>query len=161
MVKIILACTLDGGISFNNKIPWYIKEDLNLFKIITNNSNIIMGYNTWLSLPKKPLINRNNIVLTKNNKKNMEINYPNIKTYDNIDDTLKKYNNNNSYYIGGSQIYNYLINNNLVTEAHISFINNKYECDNFIEINKLREKKHTIISKQSFNDFTYMHISFH
>ena len=110
--------------------------------------------------PKKPLINRTNIVLTKNNKINMIQNYPNIKIYDNIEDTLKKY-NNNSYYIGGSSIYNYLINNNLVTEAHISFINDNYNCDNFIEINKLREKKHTIISKQSFEKFTYMHLSFH
>lgn len=160
MVNIILACTLEGGISYKDKIPWNIKEDLNLFKIITNNSNIIMGYNTWMSLPQKPLINRTNIVLTKNNKTNMIQNYPNIKIYDNIEDILKKY-NNNSFYIGGSSIYNYLINNDLVTQAHISFINDNYNCDNFIEINKLREKKHTIISKQSFEKFTYMHLLFH
>ena len=32
IVSLILACTLDGGIGYNNNIPWYIKDDLLKFK---------------------------------------------------------------------------------------------------------------------------------
>jgi dihydrofolate reductase len=159
MVKIILTCTKNGGISYNNIIPWHnIPDIFKLLKIITNNSNIIMGYNTWLYfLNNKPFINNKNIILTKNNK-NIIKNIQNIKIYDNIHKTITKYNDHNTFYIGGSIIFNYLIDNNLITEAHINFIDTDYICDKFININKLRNSNYIIQSKQHFKDFTYLHI---
>ena len=38
-ISLILACTFDGGIGYNNKIPWYIKSDLIKFKNITVSTN--------------------------------------------------------------------------------------------------------------------------
>ena len=59
------------GIGHNNELLFYLKKDLEYFKKITKGSNqkqnvLIMGYNTWDSIPYryKPLYGRINIVLT-------------------------------------------------------------------------------------------------
>ena len=51
----IVAYCKNRGIGQNNLIPWYIPEDFKYFKKMTSNvknSGIIMGKNTWESLPK-------------------------------------------------------------------------------------------------------------
>lgn len=64
MLKAIWAQSQDGIIGDGLDIPWYIPEDFQHFKSLTQDSNIIMGRKTWESLPKKPLPNRNNYVLS-------------------------------------------------------------------------------------------------
>ena len=68
-INIIAAMAKNRVIGINNKIPWNIPNDLKYFKKLTtaNKSAIIMGRKTWDSLPIKPLPNRRNYVLTKNN----------------------------------------------------------------------------------------------
>jgi hypothetical protein len=66
-MEAIVATDLLGGIGKNNSIPWHSKTDLQFFLNKTINNVVIMGKNTFLSLPhKKPLKNRLNIVLTNN-----------------------------------------------------------------------------------------------
>ena len=65
-IHIIWAQDNNGGIGKDNKLPWHISEDLINFKKITSIHTIIMGRKTWDSLPKKPLPNRRNIVLSSN-----------------------------------------------------------------------------------------------
>lgn len=48
----------------DGSLPWHVPEELAWFSGITANRSIIMGRKTWESLPKKPLPNRQNIVLT-------------------------------------------------------------------------------------------------
>lgn len=156
MVSIILACTMNGGIGFKGTLPWNnIKEDINLFKNITINNTIVMGRKTWESIPNKPLKNRKNIVISSK-----KIPYSDVETMHSIEETIQKY--PNAIYIGGATIYNYLIKNNLVKEAHISFIHSKkiYTCDTFIDIEILRKKNHIIEKHIEFNDFTYLHVKF-
>ena len=65
MVKIIVAVDKKGAIGKNNDLLYTIKEDLKNFKELTSGNIVVMGRNTWDSLPIKPLPNRTNIVLTK------------------------------------------------------------------------------------------------
>jgi len=66
----IVACTENGGIGFKGSIPWYVRDDLIRFRKITTlapigkTNAVIMGRNTWESLPYKPLKGRVNIVLS-------------------------------------------------------------------------------------------------
>jgi dihydrofolate reductase len=161
MVNVVLACCKNGGIGINNTLPWNIKDELQMFKIITNNATIIMGYNTWSSLPKKPLINRINVVLTRSKEKKEEL----LKNYDiivlnSIEEALNKYKNEQCYYIGGASIYNYLIKNNLISNLYISIIHNEYKTDVKIDINKLHNLEHNIVTRQVFEDFTHFHIKY-
>ena len=59
----IVAIDKNLGIGFKNKLLKSIPEDLKRFKRLTTGSVVIMGYNTYLSLPKKPLLNRINIIM--------------------------------------------------------------------------------------------------
>jgi len=63
MISIIAALDINNGIGFNNRLLCHLPDDLKRFKRITTGHTIIMGWNTYLSLPIKPLPNRKNIVL--------------------------------------------------------------------------------------------------
>jgi dihydrofolate reductase len=64
MITIIVARAKDGAIGQNGKIPWSIPDDLRAFQRETLGGALIMGRNTWLSLPVRPLSKRMNIVVS-------------------------------------------------------------------------------------------------
>jgi dihydrofolate reductase len=66
MISIIVAIAENWAIGKNNDLLWHIPEDLKRFKKITTGHKIIMGKKTYLSLPVRPLRNRENIVITDN-----------------------------------------------------------------------------------------------
>lgn len=62
----IVAMDRNRAIGKNNGMPWHIKEDYKFFKETTLGYPVIMGRKTWESLPKRPLVDRDNIVVTSN-----------------------------------------------------------------------------------------------
>ena len=64
MINIIAAVAKDRAIGFQNKLIYWLPNDLKRFKSLTTGHTIIMGRNTFLSLPKGALPNRRNIVLS-------------------------------------------------------------------------------------------------
>lgn len=70
MSKVILAAgpiarARNGVIGRDGTLPWRLKTDLAIFRAITMGKPVIMGRKTWDSLPKKPLVGRTNIVLSR------------------------------------------------------------------------------------------------
>lgn len=72
MLSIIVAIGNNYEIGKNNKLLCHLPEDLKHFKSITEGHSVLMGENTYLSLPKRPLPNRRNIVLCFEKGKNYE-----------------------------------------------------------------------------------------
>ena len=64
-VRAIVAMGLGNEIGFRGDMPWHIPEDLRHFKELTMGHPVIMGRATWLSLPRRPLPGRRNIILTR------------------------------------------------------------------------------------------------
>lgn len=64
-ITLIAALAQNHVIGKNNQIPWHIPEDFAFFKQYTMGKPVIMGRKTWESLPKKPLPNRRNMVITR------------------------------------------------------------------------------------------------
>ena len=64
MISAIVAVDNDWGIGFNGELLEHIPEDLIYFKTLTTGHIVVMGRKTWDSLPKKPLPNRFNVVIT-------------------------------------------------------------------------------------------------
>lgn len=60
-----IARAKNGVIGRDGKLPWRLKSDLAIFKQVTLGKPVIMGRNTWESLPLRPLPGRTNIVLTR------------------------------------------------------------------------------------------------
>ena len=65
MISIIAAVARNRAIGFKNKLIYWLPNDLKRFKALTTGHTIIMGRNTFLSLPKGALPNRRNIVLSR------------------------------------------------------------------------------------------------
>ncbi|RUS89650.1 hypothetical protein EGW08_002571 [Elysia chlorotica] len=72
-LNVVVAACNNMGIGINGNLPWRLKQDMAFFKKITASTNdpekknvVIMGKNTWLSIPEKfrPLSGRVNIVLS-------------------------------------------------------------------------------------------------
>ena len=64
MITIIAAVAKNRAIGYRNKLIYWLPNDLKRFKALTTGHTIIMGRNTYLSLPKGALPNRRNIVLS-------------------------------------------------------------------------------------------------
>jgi len=63
-ISIIVAIAENGAIGKDNKLLWHISEDLKRFKKLTTGHTLIMGRNTFLSLPNGALPKRRHIVIS-------------------------------------------------------------------------------------------------
>ena len=64
-ISIIVAIARNHGIGFENKLLYWLPNDLKRFKALTTGHTIIMGRKTFESLPKGALPNRRNFVLSR------------------------------------------------------------------------------------------------
>lgn len=64
MISIIVAISEENAIGIRGGLLCHLPEDLKHFKTVTTGKTVIMGERTYLSLPRRPLPNRRNIVLT-------------------------------------------------------------------------------------------------
>lgn len=63
MFSIIAAIGKNREIGKNNQLIFHLKEDMDFFRKTTLNHRVVMGLNTWNSLPSK-LKDRQNIVIS-------------------------------------------------------------------------------------------------
>ena len=112
-INIIVAVSKNYGIGKNNDLPWYFKSDLKHFASLTKNTKnnaLIMGKNTWESLPIKPLQKRHNLILSTSLDVQDNYNGYITKSFNN-EEKLFEFIKNNSYeniwIIGGEKIYKF------------------------------------------------------
>lgn len=154
-MNLIAAVDLNWGIGYNSELLEKIPKDLKYFKEKTLGKVIVMGRNTFESLPnKKPLEQRINIVLTKNKNYNCE---GVILCYslEQLFTELKKYNQQDIFIIGGESIYSQLISH--CDKAYITKINKEY-VHNKVLVNLDNNNQWIKISsseKQQFKDDIY------
>ena len=144
-MKLIVACDPKGGIGYNNKLPWTnIQGDLPRFKELTTGKVVVMGRNTWESLPKKPLPNRINVVVSSTD-------IPGITTLTGLPDE-DNMDLRDVYLIGGAKLIN--SSWHLIDEVHLTKTFSEYTCDTFIDLVKL-EREFMCWFKESHTDHTY------
>lgn len=109
MISAIVAVDKNFGIGFNGDLLEHIPEDLKHFKELTSGHTVVMGRKTWDSLPKKPLPNRHNLVITKDPSIYELTNEVQFYTLRQIEVLMLKNKNVNYFIIGGGQIYEKLL----------------------------------------------------
>ena len=119
----IVAVSQDGVIGVNNDLPWRLPFDLKWFKMNTYKQAIIMGRKTWESLPKKPLPDRTNYVISTKPKPMGT----RAEWHNHIHAALQsaKAKHTHVFIIGGGDIFkqcSQYINVFLVTQVHVSKI---------------------------------------
>lgn len=144
-MKLIVACDPKGGIGYENKLPWSkIEGDLPRFKELTTGKNVVMGKRTWESLPKKPLPNRHNYVLSKTSIQGA-ITLSDISLLSNTA-------GNEAWIIGGGNTISQCWS--MIDEIHLTKTFTEYTCDTFINLLQL-ENDFTCWFKEQHNDHTY------
>ena len=113
MISAIVAVDNNWGIGYNGDLLEYIPEDLKHFKELTTGHIVVMGSKTWNSLPKKPLPNRFNIIITRNpqhfhNFSDSE-SYMSLSLQEAINLMKDPFNHKEKFIIGGGQIYKELL----------------------------------------------------
>jgi len=102
MLTLIAAVAENGAIGFQNKLLYWLPNDLKRFKALTTGHTIVMGRKTFESLPKGALPNRRNIVLTKNTHFIAE----NTETFASLEEALVACKADEEVYIiGGASVY--------------------------------------------------------
>jgi len=111
MISIIVAIAENKAIGFQNKLIYWLPNDLKRFKSLTTGHTIVMGRKTFESLPKGALPNRRNIVISRTADASQ---FPGAECYSSIDEALKAaqsgfdYDGNHSievFIIGGASVY--------------------------------------------------------
>lgn len=129
--KIIACINHVLAIGRNNNLLFNISNDLKNFKTITLGNVVIMGSKTYESLPKKPLPNRINIIITHN----QDYVAKDCIVVHSIEECValckEKYSEMDCYVIGGGTIYDEFINRDLVDMMYITEVNNSDEGDTY------------------------------
>ena len=116
MISIIAAVAKNRAIGYENKLIYWLPNDLKRFKALTTGHTIIMGRNTFLSLPKGALPNRRNIVLSRTAFNShpkiggvsggLSDLYPGCDVYPSLEEALKHCTpDEDIYIIGGASVY--------------------------------------------------------
>lgn len=126
-LSIIVAYDAHRGIGINNTLPWHIPGELPRFKRITTGHAIIMGRKTFESIGR-PLPNRRNIVLTRND----EWQHDGVEVVNSLQAAIQLIGDADAFVIGGADIYAQampLCSQLLATEIHHHFA-----CDAFFPV---------------------------
>lgn len=101
-INIIAAVARNRAIGRDNKLIYWLPDDLKRFKTLTTGHTIIMGRRTFESLPKGALPNRRNVVLSRDASLSLE----GCECFVSLDEALASCKaDEDVYIIGGASVY--------------------------------------------------------
>ena len=144
-ISIIVAVAENNAIGKDNQLLWHLSEDLKRFKALTTGHYIIMGKNTYFSLPRRPLPNRTHIVITDVPGELID---DCIMAYS-IEDAISKMNpGEENFIIGRASIYRQFLPH--ADRLYITWVHASFEADTFFP--ELDKKEWKEVSRQDFPD---------
>jgi len=100
-INMIAAVARNRAIGYENKLLYWLPNDLKRFKQLTTGHTIIMGRHTYESLPKGALPNRRNVVLSTSVGE-----LPGCEVFASLDAALQSCRaDEDVYIIGGAKVY--------------------------------------------------------
>ncbi|OCA90846.1 dihydrofolate reductase [Bacillus sp. FJAT-27225] len=129
MISFIWAMDENRVIGRDNKLPWYLPEDLKFFKRTTMGHPIAMGRKTFQSIGK-PLPGRENIIITRNKEFTCE----GCTVFYSMKDFLEysKTKDEEIFVIGGAEIFRELFP--YVDKLYLTLIHEQFEGDTFFPV---------------------------
>lgn len=130
-MNIIAAADKNWGIGKDGKLLVHIKEDMKFFKEKTTGKAVIMGRETFLSLPgQQPLKERKNFILTTNKEFKADGAEICHSFEEAVEKARKEYEDNDIFLIGGEKVYSY--GEKYCRYAYITKIDEEYPADRYI-----------------------------
>lgn len=127
-MNFIVAVSQNFGIGKNNNLLFNLPLDLKFFKEKTLNKVVIMGEKTYLSLPKRPLVNRTNVVMTLNKDFKAEGAYV-VNSVDQLLKFVSNYSPDDVFVCGGGMIYKLLLP--YCKKGYVTKVNSTVDADTF------------------------------
>ena len=140
-VAVVAAACRSGGIGFQNRLPWRLKQEMNYFTRITSQTKdrskknaVVMGRRTWESIPAKyrPLEDRVNVVLSRSLK---EVPSGADLLFSSLQPCLQALAREDGieavFLIGGQQVYEEAIGSRSCQRIYLTRIDADFECDTF------------------------------
>ena len=137
MLSIIVAIAENYAIGKKGDLLCHLPADLKHFKEVTSGKTVLMGERTFFSLPKHPLPNRRNIVLTDVKGKIFE----GAEAVYSLDELVAKVQGEEeAFVIGGGMVYRQMMP--LADKLYITHIHHSWEdADTFFPEIKAEEWK--------------------
>lgn len=129
-ISIIAAVAKNRAIGKGGDLIWHLSNDLKHFKEVTTGGCVLMGYNTYASLPgRKALPKRRNIIISSHLKDTPE----GFEVANSILDAMKLvFNEEKVFVIGGGMIYEQFLP--MADKLYLTRIDKKFEADTFFPI---------------------------
>lgn len=130
MISIIVAVAENNVIGKDNDLIWHLPRDLKHFKETTTGHYVIQGRKTFESCGK-PLPNRTNVIITRDNNYKAE----GCIVVHSLEDAIKEAKDDSeAFIIGGGKIYEQAMS--LVDRIYLTRVHHSFEGDTFFpEIN--------------------------
>jgi len=148
-VSLIVAVSENGVIGKDNDLIWHLPNDIRFFKETTMGHHVIMGRKNFESIPHKyrPLPDRTNIVITRQPDYKEE-GCVVVNSIESALEIAKNNGENESFIIGGGQIYKLALEANLIDKIYLTKVHHSFDGDTFFselnsdwkEINKIENK---------------------
>ena len=125
-MEIIVAVDENYAIGKDGDLLAHLSPDLKRLKAMTVGNIIVMGSKTYMSFPKRPLPDRENLIITHHPEE-----YPDIKCFTSVEEFLEysKTADKPIFVLGGGSIYEQLLP--YCDKAHITKIMHSFEADTF------------------------------
>lgn len=126
-ISVIAAIAENRAIGKNGQLIWHISKDLKHFKELTEGKCVVMGHNTYVSLPKqKALPNRRNIIISDRLEEAPE----GFEYVTSISKALELLKNEDEIFImGGGMIYEQFIPK--ADKLYLTRIKKSFEADTY------------------------------
>lgn len=154
VISIIVAIAQNYAIGKDNRLLWHISDDLKRFKRLTEGHTIVMGKRTYYSLPKRPLQNRRNLVITDIPGETIE---GCVMAYSLNDAISKMEAGAENFIIGGGSVYSQFLP--LADKLYLTVVHKNFEADTFFDDINFKEWKETYREDRSNDEFAYSFIN--
>lgn len=155
IISIIVAIAQNHAIGKDNKLLWYLPNDLKHFKTITSGHTVIMGRKTYDSVGK-PLPNRRNIVITR-----QRIDIAGCEVVNSLEEAIALCKTEEEVFIvGGAEIYRQAMA--VTNRIYLTIIHQDFDGDTYfpeIEENKWKETEREDYQPDEKNKLAYSFIT--
>lgn len=153
-ISIIVAIAKNFAIGKNNDLLFHLPNDLKRFRQITTGHPVIMGRNTLLSLPRWPLPNRRNIVITDN----PDDHFPGCETVYSVEEVIRLVSDEpESFIIGGGSIYRQFFP--VANRLYLTVVDKDFEADTWFPAINFDEWTETF-REEHFDETNQFHYAY-
>ena len=147
-ISLIYCKSINNVIGDKGKMPWSLKEDMQMFRKLTENNSVIMGRKTYESVGKK-LPGRRNVNITSQN-------LPDVEHYHSIEEALVALASEEKVFvIGGGEIYKQTIER--ADELLLTIVENDEDGDTFFpSIEELIGTRLKLVNEIKHEGFTFL-----